>query len=65
MKVLPKNLNMSHVYFTILCVKFNGEIDMVQFIFTQCVAYSLGQKLSLHKKVEKEMKGINWRTLGV
>ena len=48
---------------TILCVKFNGEIDIVQFIFTQCVIYSLEKKISLHKKVEKYMKGINWRTL--
>ena len=38
---------------TILCVKFNGEKDIVQFIFTQSVAYSLEQKLSLHKKAEK------------
>jgi hypothetical protein len=34
-------------------VKFNGEINIVQFIFTRCVVYSFEQKLSLHKKVEK------------
>ena len=39
-----------------------GEIDVVQFIFTQCVVYSFKQKLSLHKKVEKQMKGIYWQT---
>ena len=27
-----------------------GEIDMVQFIFTWCVLYSLEQKLSVHIK---------------
>ena len=42
-----------HVHVLLYDVKFNGEIDIVQFIFTQCVAYSLQQKLSLHKKVEK------------
>ena len=40
----------SHVYFII---KFNSEINIVQFIFTWCVPYSLEQKLSLHKKVEQ------------
>ena len=35
---------------TILCVKFNGEIDNVEFIFTRCVAYSLDQKLYLYNK---------------
>ena len=39
-------------------VKFNGEIDIVQFIFTPCVVYSFEQKLSLNEKVEKEMKGM-------
>ena len=34
-------------------VKFNGEIDIVQFIFTRYVVYSLKWKFSLHKKVEK------------
>ena len=38
---------------TILCVKFNGEIEIVQFIFTRYVVYTSEQKLSLHKKVEK------------
>ena len=39
-------------------VKFNGEIDIVQFIFTQFVVYFFEQKVSLHKKVEKQMKGM-------
>ena len=37
-------------------VKFNSEIDIVQFIFSQCVVNPFKQKLSLHKKVEKQMK---------
>ena len=33
-----------------------GEIDIIQFIFTWCVLYSLERKLSLHKKVENRWK---------
>ena len=46
-------LDIGHVHVLLYAVKFNGEIDIVQFIFTRCVVYYLEQKLSLHKKVEK------------
>ena len=42
-----------HVHVLLYVVKFKGEIDIVQFIFTRCVVYSFEQKLSLHKKDEK------------
>ena len=47
----------SHVH--VLFIASNGEIDMVQFIFTRCVVYSLDKKLSLHKKVETERSHLN------
>ena len=31
----------SHVHVLLYGVKFNGEIDIVQFIFTRCVVYFL------------------------
>ena len=34
----------SHVHVLLYGVKFNGEIDIVQFIFTWCVLYSLVKK---------------------
>ena len=43
----------SQVHILLYGDKFNGEIDIVQFIFTRCVVYSFEQKLSLHKNVEK------------
>ena len=42
-----------HVHVLLYGIKFNGEIDIIQFIITRFVVYSLEQKLSLHIKVEK------------
>ena len=33
----------SHVHVLLYGVKFNGEIDIVKFIFTRCVAYSFSE----------------------
>ena len=34
----------SHVHVLLFSVKFNGEIDIVQFIFTRCVVYSFSER---------------------
>ena len=49
-----QNFFFSHVH--VLYYASNSTVkylDIVQFIFTRCVVYSLEQKLSLRKKVEK------------
>ena len=38
-----KSTYFNHVYVLLYSVKFNGDIDIVQFIFTRCVVYSLIQ----------------------
>jgi hypothetical protein len=43
-----------HVHVLLYGVKFNSEIDILQFIVTQCVVYSLEQKLFLHKKLKNK-----------
>jgi hypothetical protein len=45
-KIKMKNSFLWPCHVLLYDVKFNGEIDIVQFIFTQCVVYSLEQKLS-------------------
>ena len=52
-----------HVHVLLHGVWLYGEIHIAQFIFTWCVLYSLEQKLSLRKKVEKEIKEINYPIL--
>jgi hypothetical protein len=56
----------SHVHVLLYSVKFNGEIDIIQFIFTGCVVYSFSeyfflllfqlQKISM----TASMKKITW-----
>jgi hypothetical protein len=48
LKRMILELYIGHVNVLLYGVKFNGEIDIVQFIFTRCVVYSLEQKLSLN-----------------
>ena len=47
------NLATDHVHILLYGVKFNSEIDIIQFIFTRCVVYPFKQKMSLQKKKMK------------
>ena len=40
-------LTWTYVHVLLYGLKFNGEMDIVQFIFIQCVVYSLEQKIVL------------------
>ena len=48
----------SHVHVLLFSVKFNGEIDILQFIFTRCVVYSFIQLQKI--SMTASMKKITW-----
>ena len=57
------HLHMSHVHVLFYGFKFNGEIDIVQFIFTRCVVHSFIWYffflVSFNYKKSKEDNGLN------